>query len=263
MPALRRLTPAGVTRFEEYLAVLRGGGTAAPPTDALTSADHSEPLDTAIEVEDREFASRLEWAKYIEEKLEGKGLKNVERDVGLWAWRALFSVDVVCPADQSGDRKPGEVARYLLRALAGRRYYKHLLAGPYLIYRVHRDDPNRALAFLCGPVTELSEFVNQLASKQELVTNKAVLEAITKLYINPQTSRPKRGSTSNTPVGARRLAQVINQLDLTWDLCAIPADQFFKCLPSEFDRFQPRPTTPMAVVDAGRSGHAPRELEEG
>src|SRR5262249_40718767 len=63
MPALRRLNNAGVARFEQYLAVLRGGGTAEPPTDALTSPEHSESLDLAIDVEDSDFDTRLDWAK--------------------------------------------------------------------------------------------------------------------------------------------------------------------------------------------------------
>ena len=105
MPVLRRLNEAGVARFEQYLTVLRGGGSAEPPTDALTSAEQSEPLGVEIEVEDRDFSSRLDWAKYIDEKLEGKGLKNVERDVGLWAWLSLFYVKRLLPSKKNGRKK--------------------------------------------------------------------------------------------------------------------------------------------------------------
>src|SRR5262245_17624970 len=127
MPMLRRLNEAGITRFEQYLAVLRGGGTANPPTDALTSAEHSEPLGVEIEVQDRDFTTRRDWAKSIHEKFEGKGLKNVERDVGLWAWLALFYVKRLLPSKKNGRRKVGEAALWIPTIKDYRKYYRHLL----------------------------------------------------------------------------------------------------------------------------------------
>ena len=48
MPVLRRLNAAGLARFEEYIAILRGGGMAPPPSDALTSQVYSEQLGVEI-----------------------------------------------------------------------------------------------------------------------------------------------------------------------------------------------------------------------
>src|SRR4051812_36194879 len=48
MVDLRRLTPAGIARFEKYLATLYAGGEAEPPTDALTSPEYSEAIEAEI-----------------------------------------------------------------------------------------------------------------------------------------------------------------------------------------------------------------------
>jgi hypothetical protein len=239
MPLVRRLKPAGMAQFEEFLNSLNTPSPQLRPDAALEHDDTSEPLGIVIEIEAKKFGTRLEAARYLDSKLSDSGLKDIERDRALWAWLSLFFFVELCPADRSGRRKPGEKARYLLEPLKARRYYKHLLAGPYLIYRAHRDNQMRALAFLFGPLSELSEFVNQLASKQELVTNKSLLAAVTRLFIDPQTKRPKRGSASKGPGGARRLALVMNQFDLTWDLCEISEDMFLRCLPQEFSKFKP------------------------
>jgi hypothetical protein len=71
-----------------------------------------------------------------------------------------------------GHRKPGERARHIPDATNFLRYYRHLLAGPWRTYRTHRDDPGRARVVLCQPLHTPGDLVEQLASRQELVTNR-------------------------------------------------------------------------------------------
>ncbi len=241
MPVLRRLNEAGVTRFEQYLAVLRGGGAAAPPTDSLTSAEHSEPLGVEIEVEDRDFSSRLDWAKYIDEKLEGKGLKNVERDVGLWAWLSLFYVKRLLPSKKNGRKKVGEAAMWVPQIRDYRRYYRHLLAGPFRIFRAHRVNPDNALILLGGPFGSHGEVVEQFASRLEIVTNRGLIESLTTLYWDAQGNKLRKGAGGKDAGSARRLADVLQQFDLTWDLYALTAPCLLGLLPTEFDKFRPTP----------------------
>ena len=129
-------------------------------------------------------------------------------------------------------RTVGELAHFnILRGVAGQR----------------RDNPDRALALLHGPLHFLNEFVNQLAARQETVTNKALLQAITYLYIHPKTREPKHRARTKGPGGPRRLATILNQLDVTWDLYAVTTESFLQCLPPEFDRFR-QPYGHLAIV---------------
>jgi len=95
--------------------------------------------------------------------------------------------------------------------------------------------------WLCQPLHTPGDLVEQLASRQELVTNQAFMSAATALYVDAATQQPKRGARGKTRGTARRLADICNQLDVTWDLYAMNAGELLGKLPREFQRFQPAP----------------------
>jgi hypothetical protein len=163
-----------------------------------------EPLAVEIEVEARTFANRFEAAEYLLNRFAPAGLTDIERDSGLWAWLSLFYFDAVCPPGRGGVRKPGAIARHIPEPGNFQRYYRHLLAGPYRIYRAHRENPRRALALLCQPLDSPGDVVEQLASRQEVVTNPGILELATKLYVDSRSQRLKRGAGGKSSGSARR-----------------------------------------------------------
>jgi hypothetical protein len=237
---LRRLTPAGIAAFGGYLDALEHEPTRLVPSDVLNDPRLSEPLPVDVEITQQQFGSRFAAAEYFDNRFSDAGLGDTERDAGLWSWLALFYFDQVCPLGPNGERSPGERARYILDPANYRRYYRHLLAGPYRIYRAHRKNPGIALAVLCQPLDKPGEIVEQLASRQELVTNPAVMAAATILYIDKNTRRPKPGVQTKSETkggGPRRLAVVLNQFDVTWDLYAMQANELLNVLPAEFRRF--------------------------
>jgi hypothetical protein len=81
--------------------------------------------------------------------------------------------------------------------------------------------------------------VEQLASRQELVANPAVMEVASILYVDRVLQRPKRGAQSKAGGAARRLPIVLDQFDLTWDLYAARSAELLDILLKEFDRFRP------------------------
>lgn len=158
--------------------------------------------------------------------------------MGLWTWLSLFFFDQVCPAEGGGRRKPGELARHVLSQHA-QKYYRHLLAGPNRLVQLH--DVN-ARVFLYGPLPEHGDFSEQLASRMQFVSNRALIEAVDKLYFDPAANgagRPKRGALTRTRAGnLRRLVSVIQQLDLTYDLYAMNSQQILDLLPDEFAKWK-------------------------
>lgn len=234
---LRRLSAIGIQRFSDFLDSLTTPEPQGVPASILSSPQMSQALEADIEIDAVAFEARFDLAKYLDSKLTDAGLKSFERDVELWAWLALFYFDQLCPADEEGRRRPGERARWIPAVGDYRKYYRHLVAGPYWIYRAHRDNPRRVRAVLAGPVDQPGDIAEQLASRQEIVTNKAAMELATALYIDSETGRPKRGAAGRGPGSARRLADVLNQFDLTWDIYAMQAPAMLKMMPREFNRF--------------------------
>lgn len=238
---LRRLTAIGIERFAEFLDLLHADPTRLLPTALLEDSSCSEIFGKPTEVHPKIFGSRYAAAEYLDAIVMQSNVSEVERDVGLWTWLTLFFFDELCPASKDGGRSPGARPRYIPEPENFRRYYRHLLAGPFLIYKAHRDNAKRAMAVLCQPLDKPGDVVEQLASRLEYVSNPAVMEVATKMYVDPQTKRLKRGSQSDNG-GAERLSKVLDQFDVTWDLYATEVPEFFRILPREFERF--RQSTP-------------------
>lgn len=235
---LKRLNDAGIKRLEDFLYSLKNDSSSEKPESLLDDPTMSETLQVDIDIESEKFGNRFEAARYLNEKLSDSGLANIEKDRGLWAWLSLYYFDVLCPIDKSGKRNPGATARWVPEVNNFRTYYRHLLAGPYRIYRAHLDSPNSALVLLCGPVSNPGDIVEQLASRQELVTNKAILETAKILYLNTENLQPRRGAAGKGRGSVRRLADILNQFDLTWDLYSMNCLDLLKMLPREFDKFR-------------------------
>ncbi len=235
---LRRLNDEGIRRFGEYLDSLKTPTPFVYPSDVLADDATSEDVGSTVEIAPRNFESRFQAAEYLQERLAESGLLELHRDRGFWTWLALFYHDTLCPVDRHGQRNPGARARHILESTNYQRYYRHLLAGPWLIYRAHRDDPARALAVLSQPLDTPGDIVEQLASRQELISNRAIMPAATELYIDRSTRAAKRGAGGKSRGSARRLASLCNQLDVTWDLYAMDAAALLDKLPGEFARFR-------------------------
>lgn len=235
---LHRFNKDGVDAFAAYRSQLALEPKLLPPVNMLEDAALTELIPADIDVPRRNFSTRLEAGRFFNELIEAAGVGIPERDAGLWTWLTLFFFDEVCPPDGNGSRNPQDEARLLPLLDNHQRFYRHLLLGPYLIVRAHRDDPNRAIAMLCNPLWKPGEIVEQLASRKELVTNHAVAEVATRLYYDPASGSFKRGAGSSVKGAARRLAALLNQLDLTYYLYGMTADELLTLLPKEFDRFR-------------------------
>lgn len=230
---LRRFTEIGINRFDDFRA------SSLRAVDQLHEILHddafSERVSADIEVEQRRLPTRFSVGEYLHGLLDDVAAPGLNTDVGAWTWLSAFYFEQICPQGSS----PGDRPRWVPAVDNYRQYYRHLLAGPYLIYRAHSDNPHRAMALLANPPHQPGDIAEQLASRQELVTNPSVMEVATRLYINAATNSPKRGAAGRGPGSARRLAVVLNQLDLTWDLYGLDPDKLLDLLPEEFEQFKP------------------------
>lgn len=236
---LRRFNADGVTAFSNFRSRLTLEPNLPSPIDLLEDPGLTEIVKGDIDVLPRKFANRMEAGIFLNDLIDATGLILPERDRGLWSWLTLFFFDEVCPADAHDNRDVGADARLLPILDNHQRFYRHLLLGPFLIVRTFRAAPEQAIAFLHQPLWEPGEVVEQLASRKELVTNHAVAEVASRLYFDPVKAAFKRGASSKVRGAARRLATLLNQLDLTWYLYGMDADEMIRLLPKEFDRFRP------------------------
>ena len=232
---LRRFTEEGLSAFSDWLNQVERQGYGEVPTELLFDHSYARQISKEVDVEERVFDTRIEWASYAYTLLRPVELK--EQDKSFWAWLSLAYFDSVCPVDSDGYRKVRARARYIPEGDDYRRYYRHLLASPYSIYRAHADDPLKALCLLSSSLSSPGELVEQLAARQELVTNRGVVHTATLLYIDGN-GTAKRGSGGSGPGSPRRFASVLDQFDLTFDIYAMAAKELVALLPHEFEKFK-------------------------
>jgi hypothetical protein len=232
----RRLTSSGLEQFQGWLAALKTDAAQDAPLELLSDPQSSAAIDVEIDAEPRSFHSRLEVAEHLQKILRADAA-TLRTDGGFWSWLALYWFEWLCPT-QDGKWHPGESARWIAELEDPRRACRHLLAGPYQILRAHRDDPSRALSLLCGRPDHLSPLVTLIASRPSLVTCPAVVGAATRLYYEQAKGRNRPGLNARDPGSPRRFADILQQLDLTWDLYSLTTQQLLDLLPPEFDEFR-------------------------
>ncbi|HEY1437856.1 MAG TPA: hypothetical protein VGG82_10195 [Casimicrobiaceae bacterium] len=233
---VRALNADGVARFAAYLEALRSGSRADPPGELLEDARFTSELSAEARVDAKPFASRWGMAQHLAEQLAPLAPEEVEENAGLWTWLALSYFDQVCPRQPDGTRKPGRDYRHI-PDFAFMYRYRHLVYGPFAVYRRHRG---YAILVLSGPPHLESALYQEITSRQDLLASRGVIEALNALYLDRSRGLPKRGAqrVTGAPGTVRRFVRVMQQLDLTYDIYGMSGAAILQLLPAEFDRWQ-------------------------
>ncbi|MGB9748150.1 MAG: hypothetical protein ACPLXM_14585 [Bacteroidales bacterium] len=181
----------------------------------------------------------MELAEYLQQRFEMAGLRreHVLGKNGLWTWLAYIWFDQLAPINSAmGTRYIKEDAKYICSS-EYRDYYRHLVAGPYMIYSLHGRENSRI--FLYSPVCEHNDFIEQFASRQFIISHQNIVEAISRLYLDSGNNQPKRGSQTRTRRGnIRRFVRIIQQFEPTYDIYTMSPDQILNLLPDEFNEWK-------------------------
>ena len=234
MVRIRELNDAGIEKFKYFLLAMRDTGESETSlTELLSDETYTRLLPNKIEVEPGKFSTKYEIAEYLHEKVSRISPDKKYRNIGMWTWLAAFYFDVLCPNDDEDNKKVGADSRYILNGEEWDRIFRHLLAGPVMIYDLHRAN---SIILLYNPVDETGDFLAQLMGRQEIGTNRGVIEAAKKLYWDDEKKRPKRGSSpqEHKPGTLRRFVDVLQQFDMTYDLYSITGEELIRLLPDEF-----------------------------
>lgn len=234
------LTEAGIERFRDFLAAEAPAQDSSVPTDLLENERYAEKISTAgyyqpLQVVPREFGSRFEASEYLHDRAGLKHRRDLRFDVGMWSWLGAFYFDSLAPVVRGGKRKIGEFARWIPNFQRYGKYHRHLLAGPYMVYNSHEDNPDRVRALLAGKLHTPGDVYEQLAARQELAMNKAVMQVATWMYYDDSKERlkPRVSGGFDQPGSSRRFVAVLDQLDLIWDLMYLEPVELLRLLPPD------------------------------
>jgi hypothetical protein len=242
--AIRLFNPEGIRRFRSALQALKDGGAAEVPALLTTDATLTQVIAPQVQADNSlRFATSLELARYLHERIVQLPLADRFYHVGLWAWLSAFYLDAVAPAEQ-GRRKIGEIVRYIPPDdRSFRRVDRHLLASAVRLYAQY---PEESKLFLYTPPHQRSDLLREITDSPEMAMSRGVIEALGILYWDAGRGRPKVGIKSSdelAPGTSRRFVALLNQFSRTYDLQGMTGEQIVRLLPErEFSRwFTPPP----------------------
>lgn len=189
---------------------------------------------------DVNLSSRMEMARSINDLFQRCQVSPAETaKPELWAWLTVTLFDRLKTLK---GKSSGAFAIWYPES-RWTRFYRHVLYGPWRVYRLHSNEPELVQPLLHGKVTSHGEFFEQIAAYQELAQSPGVLGAARALYWNEEKGELRRGHAakgehSDATGSVRRFSAIVQQLALTWDISDISADELLELLPTEFDRWK-------------------------
>ena len=236
---LRRFTPEGVAEFGRRVDAARLGKTHIDLNGLLDSTEFTQVIVSERILRDPLSFERYEFCKHLHEVFKAnqaalsQSKVNTMIDSGLWSWLAArWALQLT--STKKGKPFVGESSRWIFESQNGRRDYRHLLASPYRIYSKNLGSKDGLNLVLAGPVWLYNEFFEQVASRKYLYTNPEALRALEILYWDKKKKKEKEGSRAVVD----RFGVVFKQLELTWDLGGMTAEEIVKLLPKEFDAWK-------------------------
>ncbi len=220
----------GLHAAAETLDALRAGHDNGLPATLISDPALTDVVGGMLTLPQVGFQTRFQLGAWLYRELPMVvQLNSLLRSPGFWTWLAFFLFPYVC----QGAEKVGENARYIFNRDNFRKRYRHLAAGPYLVFSRHNMAPQTIRGLLAAPPHSPGDLYEQFASRQELITSAAVMEVVNQMYFAKDTGVLKRGAATN----ARRLAEVLMHYDVTYDFISIPTGRLLSMLPKEFHRF--------------------------
>lgn len=231
---VRRFNESGVREFTERLESLRGGHTALIDEALLLDPQWSAPTDPNVMIEQHSFTTKKGIAEYLYPAIRPILDAIGEQDPGLWAWLSAFFWDSVCPQAADGKRKVLSPYHYVFGYANEQNSKKHLIAMSVKLYAA-APDCRLLLHTPCYSATKIAESVSTRLSFMRLP---GLLQLLDRLYWDEAKGRPKPNVADPRVVHPgdldSRLPSRIRQLELTYDLTDLNADQLLNLLGDEF-----------------------------
>lgn len=237
---LRKLNEAGMEAFSDWL---ERGAPGAMPAGLLTDEMTSDKLSSDVRVDpQRKFENRYEFGKYLCGRFDPLDDGTLELDRFFWSTTALIWFDELCVKNDDGSRRLGREYRYILSS-DFRHHYRHTVRSCWQLVRDHGENA-RFMLLAQRPDDDWlgrhGDILEQIGGRQSVLRNNLIVKEAAKMYSDPSSGRPLRGVAGREGGSVRRLAMILRQLDLNYDIHSesMGAYELRSILPREFDRWK-------------------------
>lgn len=234
MIQVRSFKPEGLQRVKQHLDELREGKQGLGLEEMLRDSSLVTTPYTGVFVEQRAFHRRREAADYFHECFADIPSNTLRHDAGFWTWLTIFYFDQVCPT-VDGERKVRNDYTYIFMPGRALYFYRHLL---FISWYVRFVAPAYNRLFLEKSVNSLDKLTEDVMKRLYLTRIPCIFEVLDRLYWDRERGRPRRGVMTPGKVVPgdliHRLPIRIRQLEKTYDLQILSADQLIELLGDEF-----------------------------
>jgi len=230
---LREFNELGIARFRQYLVDAHKHRDAEPPWEILEDEELTAEAFPPIEMERPGFLTKRDAAEYLYKTLAPLSERGLMQRIGLWSWLSLYYFNDLCPK-RGGSRRVLRPHYYVVSSEDSRYHSRHLLASAFLIKTV---SPRNNRVFLDSPISSLGKVSERTLNRLFILRIPAVFEVIDRLYFDEGLGQIKEGIATPSPRAgdlAHRLPARIRQLEKTYDLHSLNADQLVSLLGDEF-----------------------------
>lgn len=235
---LRQFNRQGISEFRSFLANCRIDPTTALPQSLLDDEATSTLVEPAIQIEPQLFVKKDDAARYLREALAPLPDIDVAANDGLWTWLTLYYFDQVCPS-QNGRRSVKNDYHYVFEPKNHRHYYRHLLFISWQVLRV-ADSFGRIM--LVSKLSTLDAVTTVIMGGLYVTRIPCIFEVIDRIYWDDVRQRPRVGIVDTRTVQRgdlrHRLRMRVKQVEMTYDLQSMTADQLIELLGDEFTHWQ-------------------------
>ena len=227
--SLYKFTDVGMQRFEAFFQG-RIAETQLLPVDPAVAV----PVPGTRKFEVKKYETSKHMASAISTSLGEVELAHVIGNRELWAWLTFILRDTLFKKS-GGDYKFGAYEVWMPSDPGD--YYKaqrHKVRMPVQLFYQFGDDADHAL---CGRPDTPGDVRENTTAQQDMFLPE--FQKLCKhLYYDPVNQKIKRGAGGRGAGSPTRLAKVIRQLEVTWDIQSFSVDDWLDKLPAEFDRFR-------------------------
>lgn len=249
---LRRFNDKGLAAFNA--ALLGDGGKHCRPESLLESfldsPEFTEVVAEGVELPEGPFANKYEFGKALAEALGPEVVRRALADDAVWPWLSYVYRDCVMPLKPQG-RFVGSPSRHCISNMGERSsksHHRHLVRAA--VSTVHRFGEDAR--YLMGKIDGHTTYEEQMMSRREslrLASAAEIVKAVGILYFDPKKQRHKRNAAKDAPGSMIRLVEVINQLDVSYEIESLTAAELLALLPrKEFGQWLPAESLAQAAA---------------
>lgn len=231
---VREFNQTGIDALRTFLAQCRKTPSTIVPYGMLEDDKLTQEVRPRIVVEPKRLKKKADAAYYLGSALNPMPDSDLIKNAGLWTWLTLFYFEEVCPVTSSG-RTVRNDYHYVFEPGNTRHFYRHLL---FISWRVLHLASEHSRLFLGSPLSTLDKVTTEVMKRLFLTRIPCIFEVLDRLYWDEDRGRARPGIVGARPAKrgdlTHRLPIRIRQLEKTYDLLTLNADQLIELLGAEF-----------------------------